>query len=82
MGISNFEIVELNIYNHDKFIKNVPHKVIATPTSKEYRHSLDVVYRISAICEYLNEQGRYEFDYHDIDQFPEIKDKLTEAKYI
>ncbi len=84
MNFPRFEIEELDIYNNDKLIKNVPHKVIpgTTAKSKTYRHSLDVVYNISAICDYLNQVNRLEFDYRTINDVPEIKEQLMGAKYL
>lgn len=84
MDFPRFEIEELDIYNNNKLIKNVPHKIVQgiTSGSKTHQHTLDVVYRIAAICDYLSENGESEFDYRIINNVPEIKEKLNEAKYL
>ncbi|HES8073968.1 TPA: hypothetical protein VPA43_001811 [Streptococcus pyogenes] len=84
MNFPKFEVKELNIYNNDKLIKNVPHRVVPSAvsnSSNKYQHTLEVVYNIAAICEYLNEIQEKEFDYRLLNNVPEIQEKLGRAKY-
>lgn len=70
-------------FNHGKIIvNNVPHQKKIYPHYDqqhiEYYLSGSVDYILSAITEYMEENGLSEFDFKDYIHYPEIEQKLHE----
>ena len=71
--------IDMQIQNGPFTIYNVPHVQRKTPgpNGEEYQLKLSTAYKISAICEFMEDKNLFDFDYKLLNQYEDICNKLS-----